>query len=620
MAKAVHPIPASNAPANGGTVGQLALTPVPAGNRPTRKAKQAALDQKVWANDLPTTRKRALSSVMSVEPKKAKIGSTKSSVGGSSTKVNVPPRLARKTNILLAGDFDSSGEDDIPLSTARACPAPKARSAVATTQRTTHVEDFQAPCDDAANSEEDPSDDNVDPEARDQAVAEQSESDDELLASMEARGNADAISARLSAEASVPVWSQPKQKGKAVDRHAESEDEKSDNEPVVRASKGQSEVEQWGEKKLLSQAAGLSKTALRAQQERPVFKTPASHVAHVHATSSNSPMPPPPPPPAAALMPPPAPILPAPAAAAHEDDSSDSDLDLEMVEVMRPIDYQIVFPAQGGPLSLKAQHPDIQDVIQATITRLERKIVLEDAFPDAHKRGRGVRVTMVETVQELEPKAKYRSLLTRLITDAPFLKSVASIPNQRISSFHGKIKDKSNVSAPSFFGLAPGPEAIEHVRFVLPHLSYVYPVDFEVSDHLPYRAPIVINVLREAFFKGTKSFFSRNEDIFMSSLPGRDEREIPLIMLALVGTTIHGSLMDWRSGDCVETSPFSADRYLDAYTEHKVLLNAIKKSAPVKYHTMMYKLFDEASGAPVHAMPLGASAIAHLNLDAMEEA
>lgn len=79
---------------------------------------------------------------------------------------------------------------------------------------------------------------------------------------------------------------------------------------------------------------------------------------------------------------------------------------------MQPHDYHVIFPVQGGPLSLKAQHPDIQDAIQATITRLKRKILFEDAFPDAHKRGRGVRQTMVETVRELIPKDKFRPLRT----------------------------------------------------------------------------------------------------------------------------------------------------------------------------------------------------------------
>ena len=108
-------------------------------------------------------------------------------------------------------------------------------------------------------------------------------------------------------------------------------------------------------------------------------------------------------------------------------DPSDSDSDIQLVYTMEPHDYHIVYPAQGGPLSLKAQHPDIQEVIQATICRLERKIVLEDALPDADRRGRGVRQTMAETGRALVPKEKFRSLVTRLITDAHFLKTLSGI-------------------------------------------------------------------------------------------------------------------------------------------------------------------------------------------------
>lgn len=113
--------------------------------------------------------------------------------------------------------------------------------------------------------------------------------------------------------------------------------------------------------------------------------------------------------------------------AGDDSDPSDSNLDIQMVYAMEPHDYRIVYPAQGGPLSLKAQHPDIQELIQATICRLERKIVLEDALPDADRRGRGVRQTMAETGQALIPKEKFRSLVTRLITDAHFLKTLSGI-------------------------------------------------------------------------------------------------------------------------------------------------------------------------------------------------
>lgn len=104
--------------------------------------------------------------------------------------------------MLLTANFNSSGEDDIPLSAAGARCAPKAPTA-SLTEKTTYVKGLQDPCDNADNSKGDISDDDINPEAREQALAEQSESDDEVLASMEARGDIDTLSARLAAEVTV---------------------------------------------------------------------------------------------------------------------------------------------------------------------------------------------------------------------------------------------------------------------------------------------------------------------------------------------------------------------------------------------------------------------------------
>lgn len=98
------------------------------------------------------------------------------------------------------------------------------------------------------------------------------------------------------------------------------------------------------------------------------------------------------------------------------------------------------------------------------------------------------------------------------------------------------------------------------MNWLLPELVYVYPCNFEVcrlslplrvcksifrvvknkscSDAKPYQHPVVASIVREAFFKGSKSFASRNPDVFTSSLPSRDEKEIPAAMLALVGTAV----------------------------------------------------------------------------------
>ncbi|KAI8969546.1 hypothetical protein BD414DRAFT_428380, partial [Trametes punicea] len=78
-------------------------------------------------------------------------------------------------------------------------------------------------------------------------------------------------------------------------------------------------------------------------------------------------------------------------------------------------------------------------------------------------------------------------------------------------------------------------------------------------------------------------------------LPQRPEKEIPMVMLALVGAAIHASLLDWKSGDFVGPSSFSADKYMDAYREHIVFLKGIRSNSATKYHTMMYKLYNAAT-------------------------
>ena len=115
------------------------------------------------------------------------------------------------------------------------------------------------------------------------------------------------------------------------------------------------------------------------------------------------------------------------------DSDSDSDSDLEMVaeECSPTTKYRIVFPAHGGPLQIEVQHSDIQDgPIQATtgIGHLKRKIVSEEAFPDARMRGKGVCIAMVETVGGISPQGNlYSALLTRLITDGKFIHSPSTL-------------------------------------------------------------------------------------------------------------------------------------------------------------------------------------------------
>ncbi|KAI0824024.1 hypothetical protein BC628DRAFT_1420456 [Trametes gibbosa] len=354
-----------------------------------------------------------------------------------------------------------------------------------------------------------------------------------------------------------------------------------------------------------------SKTQARTQLERPVFKTPA--IPATPGGSSGD-------------------LVSAAELAASQSlviNLTGPDLqsdDNNTLPSMDAADYKIIYSSRGGPLSLKAQHIDIQDVIRAASRRLERDLVTMNAFPDARNRGRSVRLALVDTAKKMQPSEKYAQLTVRMVTDSTFTRTIASIPNQRISTFRGRVKEKSDIAVANAYGLVPG-KAQEQVAWLLPELIYIYPTDYQkryIAEGKPYQHSVVTSILREVFFKGATSFSVKNDDVFVSSLPERPEKEIPMVMLALVGAAIHASLMDWASGHFVSVSSFSADRYYDAYNEHITFLTGIKKNSISKYHTMMYKLYNNIISGAAHANGLdgtvtASSALTRLNLSAMDE-
>ncbi|KAH9857830.1 hypothetical protein C2E23DRAFT_881394 [Lenzites betulinus] len=435
--------------------------------------------------------------------------------------------------------------------------------------------------------------DDGDPEEEEGFAAEQTESEDELMASLENNGHALAQSLAMEA----PRW---------VGSETAAQTRTPQAAARMKASRGTG-----GEVVTAANRTALSLNA-RVKLERPEFKTQATAPS---APALNRPIkaqekkyvP----------LPLSVPLIHWPGQPNTIIDSSEpSDIDPSPPANA----YQVIFPAHGGQLSLKSQHPDIQDVLRASNQRLERDLVSHDAFPDARNRGRSVRLAMVETAKALEPRAKYKQLTHRMINDGTFTRALSAIPNQRISSFRGKVKEKSDAAVASGYVLVSG-KSSDKVNWLLPELIYVYPCDFEsksISEAKPYQHSVVVSVIRETFFKGPKSFANRNPDVFRSSLPNRDEKEIPAAMLALVGTAIHASLVDWKSGEFINASSFSADRYLDAYNEHVTLLKAIRTASLQKYHTMTHKLYDVVSGLADPAQTGTPSAVGRLDIDAME--
>ncbi|KAI0349242.1 hypothetical protein OH77DRAFT_1415399 [Trametes cingulata] len=251
--------------------------------------------------------------------------------------------------------------------------------------------------------------------------------------------------------------------------------------------------------------------------------------------------------------------------------------------VVAPERYVIMPPAQaGGVLSLNAQHPHICQTIRAAFPRLEANLAFIHAFPDALERGRSVAKAMFDAAGELG----FLGLQMRFSQDNVFTRSLASIPNQRISTSRGAIKKIADAHVTAYYALGRE-DCKERVAWLLKHLTYIYPAE-------PYQHTSIVATLRACFFGGAHSFAAKHVSQFTSTLANRpDEREVPLVMLALVGTALHAALTEWRLG-FQKALAFSGDSFLDAYNEHVLLLQDIKAKNPRAYHVMMHRLYQRA--------------------------
>ncbi|PIL31106.1 hypothetical protein GSI_05802 [Ganoderma sinense ZZ0214-1] len=446
------------------------------------------------------------------------------------------------------------------------------------------------------------------PDEDDEAYSEEDELEDPLSEDL------DELEAQLREEA--PVWT----------------NEKNDSlPPVLRRKQAKKDEDQVDFKRMMELAeeqacAGktersTSKATQRRQLEQPVWKAPEP--AHPDDAEDG--------------MEPWSPVeyyIPAPDDPHWEenrgtgatDDSDEPQVD-EGTGPVQARAYDIKPPATpGGVLSLKEQDAHIQDMIRHTFLRVESNLVFDNGFPDAVGRARFVYEAMQESAKELA----YGALDRLLGTDQSFARTLASLPNQRISTFRSNIKKNADSTVGAFYGVqqAPGQagETADKVEWTFDHLKYIYPLVLEPADKRsaawakPYQNPAVASMLRSCFFTGATAVGNRDAARFVSSrLDREDELEIPMPMLALVGAAIHASLSEWRTG-IHKKGTFSADSFLDAYTEHVTLLTGIKAQNPRAYHTMMHRLYCEASGvlAPAANVASASDALAHVDFAGME--
>ncbi|KAG2061355.1 hypothetical protein BDR06DRAFT_1001673 [Suillus hirtellus] len=112
----------------------------------------------------------------------------------------------------------------------------------------------------------------------------------------------------------------------------------------------------------------------------------------------------------------------------------------------------------------------------------------------------------------------------------------------------------------------------------------------------PYQGQPVVDTLYKVFFKNAKSISSQFAQHFVDIAKNKaSQPEVPIPMVAIVSTAIHATLIA-KKNKAGDNFKFTGNQFCDIYTYHVVLLEKIRKTAPVKFHKMMADIYKEVQG------------------------
>ncbi|TBU38582.1 hypothetical protein BD309DRAFT_983577 [Dichomitus squalens] len=287
---------------------------------------------------------------------------------------------------------------------------------------------------------------------------------------------------------------------------------------------------------------------------------------------------------------------------------------------LAPDFYTLATAVPGGTVLLNPQHLHIRTIVKTSFLRLNVCLVVENAFPDQLAAARFISTALVEASQAHE----YLGLTQRLRNDEDFLSRLVILTKQHISPFRLAVTKEADSNAAAQYTLVASATTPDRIATLTKWLVYIYPFTepegkLTIPWNKPYMHECIVVVLRNTFFVGPRCSHTRSPEIFTSTLPQcADERKVPMVILALVGTAIHAALCARRAG-FFDPQSFSADAFVDAYNKHITLLTEIKSQNARGYHTMMHRLFTRAGNAVTPIVdPMPQNALAHVDFAKME--
>ncbi|KAI9431089.1 hypothetical protein H4582DRAFT_1822972, partial [Lactarius indigo] len=246
-------------------------------------------------------------------------------------------------------------------------------------------------------------------------------------------------------------------------------------------------------------------------------------------------------------------------------------------------------------VQLRLQPPDLRAIMRLAIKTITGDAIFDTAYRTVNSTTAYYRHILYRSAKSLHLPV----FANRFFYDPEIGKVFSRVLSGRVSTYRGQLKRTAASKVEGFYQLVEGAECINRVKGLIQGSVYVYPTkEVVIVKSKPFAHPVIIAVLREAFFSNVRggSYANKYHRLFKSSLPDScpSELEIPSAMLALVATSIHSALDDYSTGVCKKTE-FNADLYEDIYISHSNFLSHIRDGSITKYHRMMSDLYKQAS-------------------------
>ncbi|KAJ7250925.1 hypothetical protein C8J57DRAFT_1353887 [Mycena rebaudengoi] len=255
---------------------------------------------------------------------------------------------------------------------------------------------------------------------------------------------------------------------------------------------------------------------------------------------------------------------------------------------------RIIYPAPGKKdILLNSQSEAMQAVLRIGIRNSKTSLLFTESYPTILSRSGFTRTFLITAATQHGSEAVH--IKQRLETDTKYATAFADILMDRINILRGDVKRVSTNIAPGhyqFAGLSPA-KTKELVEKLLKDHRYIFPTDpltQRLQTEKPFHHPAMRAVIKEAVFN--RNFRATNMDLFVStSKKHPDDLELPDPMVALAGTAIYATLMEYRATGERQTIAFTEGAYEDTYRNHMKTLSDTRLAAPVALHKVLHGLF-----------------------------